>query len=84
MTTRLLPLAVSLFLAGGCQPAYDLYPMRVKVEEQRWQHHCIPAGATANLIDTMNQLGAKGWELAAATGSGADAIWCFKRPMPSP
>lgn len=77
MDARILLLLV---IVTGCTPVGVVGPVNSRSERQSWEYFCLVGRDPASLTHAMNQAGAKGWELAAAVGSGTEAMWCFKRP----
>jgi hypothetical protein len=48
----------------------------------KWEYLCFWKNSMDDVVDRANQLGAEGWEMAAAAGGGAQSMqvtWCFKR-----
>ncbi len=87
--------AVAMFAFGlGCVAAsFVVQPVRAGTNPTRWEYCCLDSYSgkgsldrEISLVDSMNALGAEGWELAAGAGlasslAGANFAFCFKRPL---
>jgi len=95
MHARIRPFAfASLFLVGcavGGASSHFIVPPATAQQQAtltRWEYHCF--SSRSGITARANQLGAEGWEMIAAAGSGSGdgilqrdkMIWCFKRPRP--
>lgn len=90
MTNQAKTLAIAAFFLLGCAVAgvsfrWAIPPANAQqtVTPTRWEYHCFRG--TQNITKRSNQLGARGWEMVAASRSAglpqrADMVWCFKRP----
>lgn len=75
-------LALVVAFLAGCV-VHDVVrvtpPARAGVPVQRWEYHCDHISSSVEDLDSeSDNVGAQGWEMAAATG----AVVCFKRPLP--
>jgi hypothetical protein len=83
MTKRIMVAAVFLVgcAVGGGAGAF-VVPQATAQQAAtltKWEYTCFAGNSGKEIIAHSNQLGAQGWEMAAADGSTADTKWCFKR-----
>ncbi|HSC88513.1 MAG TPA: hypothetical protein VLC09_14620 [Polyangiaceae bacterium] len=49
-----------------------------------WSYYCMEVQNAAQLNEKANRAAARGWELFAGSPGSSGAIWCLRRPGPSP
>jgi hypothetical protein len=87
MTTTRSTVIGTVFLlgcaVGGASSRLAVPQARAGTNPTRWEYHCIQG--SEELVGQANQMGAQGWEMAAAAGAGTgyskELTWCFKRPV---
>ena len=77
----MMGVGLALGLAIGCAAApFVVPPARAGTNPQKWEYSCFDDFGAESVGSKANQMGAQGWEMAAA--AGGKSTWCFKRPLP--
>ena len=87
-TTRSAAIGVVFLIGcavGGVSSRLVVPPVRAGTNPTRWEYHCL-SGHSNDLVQSSNQMGAQGWEMAAGAGAGEgwdkEFVLCFKRALP--